>query len=110
MWLKVCFSSGRRHTRCALVTGVQRVALPMSRVWGGGSAHAATGSAMPISCRDRMRTASRTEDTPFLDLDFAHRRYAYDGQSVALPALFEVPPKLRSENEDRKSTRLNSSH
>src|SRR3546814_8075197 len=53
-----------------------------------------------------MRTASRTEDTPFLDLDFAHRRYAYDGQSVALPALFEVPPKLRSENDVRKGVKF----
>src|SRR3546814_18838350 len=53
--------------------GSSRFLTPES-VWGGGSAHAATGSAMPISCRDRMRTASRTEDTPFLDLDFAHRR------------------------------------
>src|SRR3546814_14906393 len=53
-----------------------------------------------------MRTASRTEDTPFLDLDFAHRRYAYDGQSVALPALFEVPPKLRSENDVRNGVKF----
>src|SRR3546814_5382566 len=29
------FSSRRRHTRCALVTGVQTCALPIS--WGGGS-------------------------------------------------------------------------
>src|SRR3546814_4092621 len=85
--------------------GSSRFLTPES-VWGGGSAHAATGSAMPISCRDRMRTASRTEDTPFLDLDFAHRRYAYDGQSVALPALFEVPPKLRSENDVRNGVKF----
>src|SRR3546814_3327010 len=28
------FSSGRRHTRCALVTGVQTCALPISRTVG----------------------------------------------------------------------------
>src|SRR3546814_13343579 len=28
------FSSRRRHTRCALVTGVQTCALPISYVWG----------------------------------------------------------------------------
>src|SRR3546814_14041489 len=30
--LLFCFSSGRRHTRCALVTGVQTCALPISVV------------------------------------------------------------------------------
>src|SRR3546814_2754353 len=29
-WLSVCFSSSRRHTMCALVTGVQTCALPIS--------------------------------------------------------------------------------
>src|SRR3546814_13280722 len=77
--------------------GSSRFLTPAS-VWGGGSAHAATGSAMPISCRDRMRTASRTDDTPLLALDFAHRRYAFDGQLVSLPALFDVTPHLRSDN------------
>src|SRR3546814_9301183 len=34
MWLVGCFfSSRRRHTRCALVTGVQTCALPISRGW-----------------------------------------------------------------------------
>ncbi|MBB5707600.1 heparin lyase I family protein [Sphingopyxis panaciterrulae] len=78
--------------------GSSRFFTPES-VWGGESAYATTGSTTPISCRERARTASRTEETPFLDLDFAHRRYAYDGQSVALSALFEVPPKLRSESD-----------
>src|SRR3546814_16232869 len=48
----------------------------------------------------------RTEATPLLVLEFAHRRYAYDGQSVALPALFEVPPKLRSENDVRNGVKF----
>src|SRR3546814_8106928 len=29
-WFFFCFSSRRRHTRCALVTGVQTCALPIS--------------------------------------------------------------------------------
>src|SRR3546814_7300704 len=29
MWVGCCFSSRRRHTRCALVTGVQTCALPI---------------------------------------------------------------------------------
>src|SRR3546814_3743323 len=32
MWYVVCFSSRRRHTRCALVTGVQTCALPIFSV------------------------------------------------------------------------------
>src|SRR3546814_9626798 len=35
MFMHVCFSSGRRHTRCALVTGVQTCALP---IWDTGKA------------------------------------------------------------------------
>src|SRR3546814_7728266 len=31
-----CFSSRRRHTRCALVTGVQTCALPIYRIVGHG--------------------------------------------------------------------------
>src|SRR3546814_20524243 len=77
--------------------GASRFLTPES-VWGGGSAHAATGSAMPLSCRDRMRTASRTEDTPFLDLDFSIRRYASYGQYLAFTALFCTPPKRHAKN------------
>src|SRR3546814_1522081 len=32
MYVVFCFSSRRRHTRCALVTGVQTCALPISRL------------------------------------------------------------------------------
>src|SRR3546814_6585116 len=33
VFLLFCFSSRRRHTRCALVTGVQTCALPISVRW-----------------------------------------------------------------------------
>src|SRR3546814_2345201 len=33
MWLSFLFSSRRRHTRCALVTGVQTCALPICGAW-----------------------------------------------------------------------------
>src|SRR3546814_21197814 len=36
------FSSRRRHTRCALVTGVQTCALPISPIWS--SIHASSSS------------------------------------------------------------------
>src|SRR3546814_1719887 len=42
-WVSFFFSSRRRHTRCALVTGVQTCALPISGVfkarWLGGTNH-----------------------------------------------------------------------
>src|SRR3546814_11380288 len=40
------FSSRRRHTRCALVTGVQTCALPISRWAMGGNSHAADFGSM----------------------------------------------------------------
>src|SRR3546814_9937571 len=46
-WLCFCFSSRRRHTRCALVTGVQTCALPISLNllgdFGGGGTYLAFG-------------------------------------------------------------------
>src|SRR3546814_15615883 len=35
IFLSFCFSSRRRHTRCALVTGVQTCALPLTTEQGG---------------------------------------------------------------------------
>src|SRR3546814_7772941 len=43
-----CFASRRRHTRCALVTGVQTCALPISLAWAGpGGCMDAEGSPCP---------------------------------------------------------------
>src|SRR3546814_10647792 len=41
------FSSRRRHTRCALVTGVQTCALPISQLWHQGPLRDATASTAP---------------------------------------------------------------
>src|SRR3546814_1247910 len=57
MFAYVCFffSSRRRHTRCALVTGVQTCALPISPIrpaalellhFGGGCGNRATGATL----------------------------------------------------------------
>src|SRR3546814_13048506 len=49
LWLYVCvyllfvFSSRRRHTRCALGTGVQTCALPICRIWPRGPAEHEVG-------------------------------------------------------------------
>src|SRR3546814_1922889 len=55
------FSSRRRHTRCALVTGVQTCALP---IWskGRGSALPISLAGYPISVRPALCTSSRAPD------------------------------------------------
>src|SRR3546814_6413104 len=45
-----CFSSRRRHTRCALVTGVQTCALPISG--GVGAGRSAPAEALPEASPD----------------------------------------------------------
>src|SRR3546814_4000679 len=115
------FSSRRRHTRCALVTGVQTCALPIS--------------ALPNRAG---RQPSRT-DTPCDRLDArplwrdaAHRNARRDRRNergfvppplqggdrdepaaiskVATPAGRAALARDGIGSEDRKSTRLNSSH
>src|SRR3546814_17053061 len=59
-----CFSSRRRHTRCALVTGVQTCALPISRPQGQSQKHQDMGrsgqgrhrACLPQSKNLRQRT------------------------------------------------------
>src|SRR3546814_13756328 len=53
------FSSRRRHTRCALVTGVQTCALPICR---------AIGTRGPTSSRDNPGFAAPQRPTPALSL------------------------------------------
>src|SRR3546814_4118718 len=49
IWIYFLFSSRRRHTRCALVTGVQTCALP---IWGSCDSRSARGE---IEYRRRQR-------------------------------------------------------
>src|SRR3546814_10798559 len=45
------FSSRRRHTRCALVTGVQTCALPISMAWDDGGEILALGEGEALRAR-----------------------------------------------------------
>src|SRR3546814_4052775 len=47
------FSSRRRHTRCALVTGVQTCALPIFSQTGQTGRNNAVGTEVPTHCIDR---------------------------------------------------------
>src|SRR3546814_1176064 len=57
------FSSRRRHTRCALVTGVQTCALPISRIFVEGQQLFPAGFALEIAHRDDGDEKSRGLDT-----------------------------------------------
>src|SRR3546814_6841149 len=91
------FSSRRRHTRCALVTGVQTCALP-------------------ISSRDRRPGLDRLlVEGPIFALApetfRTHRPEMSGGRGLPVAQPVERgEPRLFMRKRDRKSTRLNSSH
>src|SRR3546814_8465377 len=113
------FSSRRRHTRCALVTGVQTCALPIYFRGDPG----AEGAARRFQRRVRRRPAvaaggaaagpgggllSHAGALPRLPRDFcgANRRHTLG----ALPGLRRRSTAAVRIGRDRKRTRLNSSH
>src|SRR3546814_8429141 len=102
LWCVVCvvffFSSRRRHTRCALVTGVQTCALPICRCRTGRTRSrlpvAAPGSARRQPQRDchvPARRLSCTWRTPRLLRRWcdcaAHATRAVGGDQAVLPLL-----------------------
>src|SRR3546814_7508950 len=108
------FSSRRRHTRCALVTGVQTCALPIL------CGHATLASGHYVLTADPARdiVCFRTRKAGGLAV-----ARAGDGYELALPAWGPDPKPLdaivaalgvgstvETLWQDRKSTRLNSSH
>src|SRR3546814_6610049 len=93
------FSSRRRHTRCALVTGVQTCALPISYQ------------------EDRLRidleglTGGKTV-LVYGQTEVTHDLYAARDAlgGVVIDEAADVTPHGLEGGRDRKSTRLNSSH
>src|SRR3546814_9058201 len=92
------FSSRRRHTRCALVTGVQTCALP---IFGCD----------PIEARRIQKDYFHRHGTTLAGLMAEHAidptDYLDDVHDIALDQLERDAPLVAG---DRKSTRLNSSH
>src|SRR3546814_6372824 len=84
------FSSRRRHTRCALVTGVQTCALPILVGAPTSNCSALTSCASAVVCSARSDCACASTNS-------AWRRSVRGA----------IPPGGIG---DRKSTRLNSSH
>src|SRR3546814_4425426 len=120
------FSSRRRHTRCALVTGVQTCALPIYLRELPWSSEFAEWDAITIALVspvireiDRQkggqgRLAKRARAASSLVgrlIDSPEVRLSEEGArpTVTLVAIPDVKPDLALQ-EDRKSTRLNSSH
>src|SRR3546814_7900308 len=94
------FSSRRRHTRCALVTGVQTCALP---IWGLAVDEAAARIAAIRETLEESGLVLGLRNCPDADLACQIRERMKQGESfAALLGEYGL--------EDRKSTRLNSSH
>src|SRR3546814_2278018 len=122
------FSSRRRHTRCALVTGVQTCALPIlgcslnPRKAPSKKRRTLQGNGMTSICH-APRRASFTLDTNNSDSGRSAGDRGVADMEITIEELrFEMPletearhgivlqlDQLASER-DRKSTRLNSSH
>src|SRR3546814_8342815 len=133
-------SSRRRHTRCALVTGVQTCALPIS--WHSCSVtikiHETEGlvtlrrDGEPIINVTNINTVNGSHTTidrvryqaPNVEFDYDHELW-YDDVRVDLDTIDYIPegryallPYASDDSvawppstaDDRKSTRLNSSH
>src|SRR3546814_4773792 len=96
------FSSRRRHTRCALVTGVQTCALPISAFKGQVS--------------DAQMTALLIVANQYALNPWTKEIYAFPDKNNGIVPVVGVDGWARIINShqqfdgDRKSTRLNSSH
>src|SRR3546814_7612792 len=93
------FSSRRRHTRCALVTGVQTCALPILLTPGDGG-------------EDGAGEEDRRRDEAAHETDIARQHHHGDPDTIGPAGDAEAEPVAAPvvAPVDRKSTRLNSSH
>src|SRR3546814_2859368 len=112
------FSSRRRQTRCALVTGVQTCALPIFRRWlypsydaSGVGGLASTGHFLPrlLARRRRLLRPHRQQLSVLPHLEQPRRLDQVAELAVAVVARVERA-LVADVAADRKSTRLNSSH
>src|SRR3546814_9412174 len=104
------FSSRRRHTRCALVTGVQTCALPIYRrgrtdnLWVGVTPHAP----LKVLHNKVDQALARVGIGPDKRTFLPHVTIARFGREFgSMEGFVSRSGGVRS---DRKSTRLNSSH
>src|SRR3546814_6640009 len=125
MYVCCFFSSRRRHTRCALVTGVQTCALPISGRSGvlrlGPKVLAQFGELHPRVLRALDLKAPAVAFEVFLDVIPLPRAGRQKHSLLALSSfqpvsrdfaflVDEAVPAEKVIRADQKSTRLNSSH
>src|SRR3546814_9247084 len=98
------FASRRRHTRWALVTGVQTCALPISMSMAAGE-YVSVSSQGDAEKADIARERHELKTQP--DHELEELTQIYEGRGLERGLAAEVARALTA---DRKSTRLNSSH
>src|SRR3546814_1784453 len=111
------FSSRRRHTRCALVTGVQTCALPICPSPKNAMLRLYIDAASGITLEDCERVSKEVAGVMDVE-DPIRNAYRLEVSSPGLdrplvkPAHFQrfVGQQAKVQLIDRKSTRLNSSH
>src|SRR3546814_2399537 len=106
-------SSRRRHTRCALVTGVQTCALPIFMAFGEACKAAGVqpivGAFLSIA-RPGQRLANGAPMIDWLAL-YAQDETGYNNLCALVSAAnLDRPIEQEPHVADRKSTRMNSSH
>src|SRR3546814_4061666 len=109
-------SSRRRHTRCALVTGVQTCALPISQVVVDVGRVVGRRTEWKEEVRlghhpgdERIRSVRRLRYDPATELGIAHRPDLLRQRQVGDRSVARIEHE-GMEGKDRKSTRLNYSH
>src|SRR3546814_7173029 len=112
------FSSRRRHTRCALVTGVQTCALPIWLAAGTALAQASETLPMGVPGPDAGATEDVTAGSKTVRGHYRAGDIQADWEAAVRNNKVERIVEWRDYGEygnanivlDRKSTRLNSSH
>src|SRR3546814_4824613 len=111
MFFLIFFSSRRRHTRCALVTGVQTCALPIcaaaTQPLAASTAHAAL-FVLPDAAWARRVSGVYSNDLTNQHPDRAHAVLTEKANGHYLISV-RAPLNRTKGAEDRQSTRLNSS-
>src|SRR3546814_4252341 len=108
------FSSRRRHTRCALLTGFRRVLFrspPGAPVDAAHEQHAADeGEQAENHERDACTEGNALDHPPFLEEYPRHGITDRKTTEILVEAIAERQRDRQHLSLDRKSTRLNSSH
>src|SRR3546814_5170707 len=107
------FSSRRRHTRCALVTGVQTCALPISMIARLSVVLLLSAISSAALAQDEMPAVAGADasDTAIVERPNRDDSPAVDKPGTTIFGKRESPIGLYiTPWRERKSTRLNSSH